>query len=202
MFCNKCGKEIPNDSKVCKYCGATTGANQTINYNVNTATSVKTKKKIYQKWWFWLIIVFLVIVIIGMTSGSGDENAVSTGNSNTISSASKNNETQSIKYTKIDIDKLEDALENNAAAAKDKYNGQYLEITGKLGVIDSDLKYISLVSLTNEWDLTGIHCTIKNNEQKEIIKTLNKGDKIVVKGKITNVGEVLGYYLDITEITQ
>ena len=26
------------------------------------------------------------------------------------------------------------------------------------------------------------------------------GDEIVVKGKITNVGEVLGYYLDMTEL--
>ena len=60
---------------------------------------------------------------------------------------------------------------------------------------------ISLVSSTDEWDLIGIHCTIKNKEQKEIVKTLTKDQEITVKGKITDVGEVLGYYLDITEIS-
>lgn len=40
----------------------------------------------------------------------------------------------------------------------------------------------------------------KNDEQREIVKTLSRDDVIVVKGKIKGVGEVLGYFLDITEI--
>ena len=103
-------------------------------------------------------------------------------------------------YTPIDIDVLEDALDNNAAAAKDEYKGKYLEITGRLGVIDSDLKYIGLLSTTDEWDIVGVHCNIKNSATKDIVKTLTKDQTIVVKGKITDVGEVLGYYLDIDEI--
>ena len=41
---------------------------------------------------------------------------------------------------------------------------------------------------------------IKNKEQKEIVKTLTKDQEITIRGKITDVGEVLGYYLDINEI--
>ena len=85
--------------------------------------------------------------------------------------------------------------------ARETYINKYVEVTGKLGTIDSELKYLSLKSPTKEWDLKSIHCTIKNKEQKEIIKTLTRDQEITVKGKITDVGEVLGYYLDITEIS-
>lgn len=57
-----------------------------------------------------------------------------------------------------------------------------------------------MIFSTDEGDFTGVHCTIKNQAQKDIIKTLSKDQKIIVKGKFTDVGEVLGYYLDITEI--
>ena len=56
------------------------------------------------------------------------------------------------------------------------------------------------MSATDEWDFNGIHCEIRNNDQKEIVKTLTTDQEITIKGKITDVGEVLGYYLDITEI--
>ena len=56
------------------------------------------------------------------------------------------------------------------------------------------------MSSTDEWDFNGIHCNIKNKEQKEIVKTLTKDQEITIRGKITDVGEVLGYYLDINEI--
>lgn len=157
----------------------------------------KEKKPIYKKWWFWVIIVVLVIGIAGAGSSSNN-NTVSTSSSTGI--GEQNN--QPIEYTKVSVDELEEALSNNAAAAKDTYNGKYLEITGRLGTIDSDLKYISILSTTNEFDLIGVHCTVKNEEQKNVIKNLSKDDTIIVKGKITNVGEVLGYYLDITEITK
>lgn len=153
------------------------------------------KKPIYKKVWFWAVI----IVIIGAIATSGGNN----NNSQQVSSNLNNNQKQeTVEYLAVDIDKLEEALENNAAAAKDTYNGKYLEITGRLGTIDSDLKYISLLSTTDEWDLIGVHCTIKNSEQREVIKKLSKGDTIIVKGRITDVGEVLGYYLDIDKVSK
>lgn len=161
------------------------------------ASEGKVKKPIYKKWWFWLIII-LIIGGIGAGASDNSQPTSSTPTSNTLSTT----ETKPIEYKKASVDELDSALEKNAAAAKDTYNGQYLEITGRLGTIDSDLKYISLLSTTNQFDIVGIQCYIKNNEQKEIVKTLSKDDTIVIKGKITNVGEVLGYSLDIIEITK
>lgn len=157
----------------------------------------KEKKPIYKKWWFWLIVILIIGAI-----GSGLNNNTQPASSSSTSSQSTNTATKTIEYKKVTVDELDDALEKNAAAAKDTYNGQYVEVTGRLGVIDSDLKYISLYSTTNQFDLIGMNCYIKNSEQKEIVKSLSKDDTVIVKGKIISVGEVLGYSLDITEITK
>lgn len=156
------------------------------------------KKPIYKKWWFWVIIIILVIG----AAGAGSSNSPTQQTSSNTTPTQQQSQEETIEYTSITVDQLEEALKNNAATAKDTYNGKYLEITGRLGTIDADLQYISLLSTTNEFDLVGVHCSIKNEEQKNIVKTLSKDDTIIVKGKITNVGEVLGYYLDITEITK
>jgi RNA polymerase subunit RPABC4/transcription elongation factor Spt4 len=173
--CKYCNNEIASKAKVCPHCGA------------------KNKKPFYKAVWFYILIA---VVVIGVSSSAMN----SSSSSDSTPNSGTSEETATIEYTKVDIDELEDALENNAAAAKDTYNGQYLEITGRLGAIDSDLKYISLLSTTDDWDIVGIHCTIKNQETKDIVKTLSKDQTIVVRGKITDVGEILGYYLDIKEI--
>lgn len=169
--CKYCKTEIDEKAKICPNCK-------------------KKQKKIPT----WLIIVAAIVVIgIIATSGS-DENTEnnSTTNESTI--------TEKKEYIKVTVDQLEDELENNAAAAKEKYNNKYVEVSGKLGTIDSDMQYISLLSETDEWDLLGIHCTIKNDSQRNKVKQLTKDQKLTIKGKITDVGEVLGYYLNVEDI--
>ncbi len=171
--CKKCKEQINKKAKKCPHCGAKQG----------------------MPVWLIVIIVIVVISIIASAGGNSEESSSGTSNGN---SSSQTQET--IEYIKVSKDDLDEALSNNAAAAKDTYNKKYVEITGKLGTIDSDLKYISLMSSTKEYDFNGIHCKIKNNEQKDIVKTLTKDQEITIRGKITDVGEVLGFYLDITEI--
>ena len=171
--CKKCKELINKKAKKCPHCGAKQGAP------------------------IWLIVI-IVIIVIGIIANAGNNSDDSSNKS--LNSNQSNQVQETIEYIKVSKDDLDEALKSNAAAAKDTYNKKYVEVTGKLDTIDSDLKYISLVSSTEEWDILGIHCTIKNNNQKDIVKTLTEGQEITIRGKITNVGEVLGYYLDITEI--
>lgn len=151
-----------------------------------------------------LLLFFILMIIVAAISPTEiektQENEIS--NKTTENNPTQNSTKPVRSYEKVDVDILETERKNNAAAAKEKYNGKYLEITGRLGTVDSDLYYISLLSPTDDWDFMGIHCKIKNSETKEIVKTLSKDQTIVVRGKITDVGEVLGYYLDIDEIIQ
>ena len=48
--------------------------------------------------------------------------------------------------------------------------------------------------------MVGVLCSIENEEQKNVIMKMAIGDTVVVRGKITRVGEALGYYLDIDDI--
>lgn len=50
--------------------------------------------------------------------------------------------------------------------------------------------------------ITGVQCYIKNDEQKTAIMNMSVGDTVSVKGKITDIGEVMGYSLDIDAISK
>lgn len=214
-YCNYCGKEVNKEAVVCTHCGrqleSTSLKNEKtkkckkckelINKNAKKCPNCGANQKMSV--WVIVLIVIVVIAIIGGTennSNSDSNNSQNNNTTNTTNDTTNNNTSKPIEYIKVSKDDLDEELDNNAALARETYNGKYLEITGKLGTIDSELKYISLYSNTKEYDFVGIHCKVKNNEQKEIIKTLVKDQEITVKGKITDVGEVLGYYLDITEI--
>ena len=184
-FCQHCGQKLEKDEKYCKKCSKETGNETESSNNTNitqTKQCKKCKEKISQKakkcpkcgarqgmrvWAIVLIVLGSFIVLGGLFSDKSKLNESKNDSSVTTTNQST---TKAIEYTKVSIDDLEDELEKNAAAAKEKYNNKHLEITGKLGTIDSDLKYISVVSETNEWDLTGIHCT-NINECNSLILT-------------------------------
>lgn len=162
----------------------------------------------------WVIIAIVVLCIIGAaSSGSSDKNATQTAsNSNSKSDTIKENdakeavaepketETQKeIEYISVTATELSDALNNNAMKAQNDYKGQYLEITGKLGIIDSSGKYIGIDS-DKDFDLTNIQCYIHSDEQKQTIMEMSRGNAITVKGYCKDIGELLGYQIDIEEV--
>lgn len=178
--CKHCGQEIAASAKVCPHCGG------------------KNKPPIYKRWWFIAIIVIIVLAAIG-GSGSSDSSGSTSSTATSKTAVSSSSSEAAIEYTAYTVTELSEDLDSNALKAADKYKGQYVELTGRLSVIDSNGKYISIVDSTDEWAITGVQCYIKNDEQKQVVMDMSVGDEIVVKGKITDVGEVLGYFLDMTE---
>lgn len=178
--CKHCGQEIAASAKVCPHCGG------------------KNKPPIYKRWWFIAIIVIIVLAAIG-GSGSSDSSGSTSSTTTSKTAVSSSSSEAAIEYTAYTVTELSEDLDSNALKAADKYKGQYVELTGRLSVIDSNGKYISIVDSTDEWAITGVQCYIKNDEQKQVVMDMSIGDEIVVKGKITDVGEVLGYFLDMTE---
>ena len=186
------------NTKYCSKCGDDT-ENSRVNKPKIQEQPVQKKK--LPTWAIVLIVIGCILVIgsLGSSDTDVEEGGSSTKTEEKQESTTKKEE--KIEYIKVSKDDLDDALEANAANAKDTYKGKYVELSGKLSVIDSDLKYISVTSSTDEWDFLGVHCNIKNKTQKDVVKTLSKDQDIIVRGKITDVGEVLGYYLDITDIS-
>lgn len=180
--CKFCKTEIPADAKVCPQC----------------------RKKLKGGKLKWVVLIILIGAIIGALSGESDsesdKSAATTASSEKKETATKpKEEAAPIEYTTVSVNDMMSELDSNAMGASDKYKGKYLEITGKLTNIDAAGKYIDLMA-DGDFEIIGVQCYIKNDDQKAKVSSLTKGDTVTLKGKCTDVGEVLGYSLDIDEI--
>ena len=186
VTCKHCGEEIAAGAKVCPKCGG------------------KNKKPIYKRPWFIILIVLIVIGAIGSAGGNDNQSDTSKDTNNAVVNEkdSTQKETEEISYTAYNVSELTSDLDSNAMKATDKYKNQYVELTGRLNVIDSSGKYISITPTDDEFAIIGVQCYIKNDDQKNAVMDMSIGDTVIVKGKITDVGEVMGYSLDIDEITK
>lgn len=173
-LCKHCKTEIPAGAKVCPNCRKKQGG--------------KLK---------WIIIAIVVLGIIGAAMGGGDSDKSAT----TKNTSEKPKEEKKVEYTVVSVNQMMQDLNDNAMGASENYKDKYLEITGRLDVIDSNGKYISLYP-DDEFALTGVQCYIKNDDQKNTVMNMAKGDMVTLRGKCTDVGEVLGYSLDIDSINQ
>ena len=144
-----------------------------------------------------LILGCILFIILAVGSVPTDSRKTTSKTDATTSAEKKE-----VIYEKVTAKELIDALQDNALNAKEKYKDKYVEITGKLNVIDASGKYITVNPIGDDFVLTGVQAYIKTDEQKQVVSELSKGDKITVKGKIKDVGEVLGYSVDIDEISK
>ena len=147
-----------------------------------------------------ILIVFIILGIIGAIGSSGEDNLEKTASKSKTSETQENIvEEEKIEYLVCNTDDMMDLLEKNALKAEKEYCDKYLEVTGRLSVIDSDGDYISLFPVNDEWAFTGIQCYIKNEEQLNQVLQFEIDDIVTVKIKCNEVGEVLGYTGDIIE---
>lgn len=197
IYCKNCGNQMPDGTAFCPKCGTKAGADKpmTVPAAMANGKKIKKKKPIYKRWWFWVIIV---IVVIGLIPNGGD-----TDDAGTETGGDTVQTEPEVEYLSVSVSELHEALEANALNASDTYKGKHVEITGLVKVIDSSGKYISIYPEGDDWTILGVQCYIKNNDQKEYVKTLSQGESVVtIRGKITSVGEVLGYSLDIEEFVK
>lgn len=112
-----------------------------------------------------------------------------------------NMEIPDITYKQVDFKTMTNDLKQNAFRAEETYQNEYIQITCQIENIDSDGKYISVVSVGNtELFPTHVQCFIKTDAQRNVIMYKNKGDAVTIKGKVTMIGEIIGYLIDIDEI--
>lgn len=172
-ICKHCKTEIPYDAKVCPQCRKKQGG------------GCLTK----------ILIALVVLIVIGFVATSGDDEPKSDSSGKEDSTTVS----EKIEYKSCSVTEMMELLDSNAAKASKTYKDKYLEITGVLDVIDSDMSYISLVG-DGDFEIIGVQCYIQNEEQEEQVLEMSVGDKITLKGKCTDVGEVLGYSFDIDSI--
>lgn len=178
--CKSCGAEIAKNAKSCPKCGS------------------KNKKPFYTKIWFWVLIFFVMIGVFSDTSGDevAKENSVGSQTEQSSSQTDTADDPE-ISYTPCSVDDMMSLLDKNALKAQKTYDDMYVEVTGRLAVVDSSGSYISLLPQYDQFTIVGVQCFIQNDEQLDIVSNLEVGDTVIVQGQITNVGEIMGYTLNI-----
>lgn len=187
MKCEKCGTEYEGN-----FCP--NGCN-------SPYAQAKKKTPLYKKWWFWLIIVLVIIIVGAASTGDSDNNSSVTPATQNSSTVTQSSSAVEITYEKTDLMAMFDELEENALKAETKYQNKYVEVTGKITNFDSDGKYISIEPVNADaWNFDTTMCYIKNDTQRQFLMEKSKGDTVTIKGKITSIGEILGYNIDIHEV--
>ena len=169
--CKDCKSEIPKDAKVCPYC-------RRIQSNV--------------------VALVFICVLIGVAIPLLAINLANYFVSDTEAEKSIVGET--IIYEACTVGDMVDLLGNNALRAEKEYQDKYVEVSGRLGNIDSDGKYITLYATDSTFAITGVQCYLQSDEQLNKVIEMSIDDIITVKGKIISVGEILGYSLETHEI--
>lgn len=183
--CASCGAEIASSARACPQCGA------------------KVKHPITKKWWFWALAAVVVIAIVGSTAGgSNDKPQTEKPSPSQTEQPTDMEPTGKVEYTHYQVTELFDALEANAMKAQSDFKDQYVEIEGYLSVIDSNGSYIGVGAAPDNYTyiLQNVQCYIKNDTQKQQLMEMSTDSPITVRGKITAVGEVMGFSMNIDSI--
>lgn len=107
-----------------------------------------------------------------------------------------------IQYEQVDLQVMLDELDANALRAEETYQGKYIEITGKIQSFDSDGKYISIVPCDASVGIfDSVMCDLTDPTHKAFLLEKNVGDVVTIRGKVTTIGEVMGYSVKIAEIS-
>ena len=106
-----------------------------------------------------------------------------------------------IQYEEIDLQAMLDELDANAMRAEEKYQDKYIEVTGEIRNFDSDGKYISIAPYGAGILSDRFMCYLTDPTHKAFLLEKNVGDVVTIRGKVVSIGEVLGYHIDIIEIS-
>ena len=179
QYCKSCGTELVDPkAKVCSSCG------------------VAIAQPLYKKWWFW-VIIGVIVTAISVFAGNGSNG---TGVKST-STDSSNTNSNSKSYEIVDLQQMLDELESNALKAENTYKNKYVQVQGEITSIDSDGYYIRIEPVyASSWNFDTVRCNLKSDTQRDFIMGKSVGDTVTIKGKITSVDDLLGYYISIDDV--
>lgn len=144
-----------------------------------------------------LCIVAVIAIILVFPDSFKGGNKDTTPNAPTNATASAQ-----IQYEQVNLQDMLDELKTNALRAEETYQDMYVEITGKIDVFDSDGKYVSILPCdAPDWSFENVQCYLTDPAHKTFLLGKNVGDVVTIKGKVSSIGEIIGYHVDIAEIS-
>jgi hypothetical protein len=175
MICNNCQKEIPEDAKLCPYCG------QCFVKNLSGSDPVKDKKK-KKIPLGCLVTIILTVLCISLP--------VAYGGFNSTKPSRKTAVRPTYDYNFADVMQLIDEYDKNSVAADMKYKNKKVKLTGIVNNIGKDILGNVYVTISNDADaiFEDAQCFFEDDSQVNKVTKLKVGDTITVIG---SVGEYL-----------
>ena len=126
-----------------------------------TEQAQKPKKK--KKIWLFLLIAVVVIGVIVAVSGGGEEEKTA---------------------TPVAVADLIDAYTSNEVSADQQYEDQYLEITGTIASIGTDLTDTPYITFNKGgmFETNSIQCFFSDDDQVAKVANLSEGQTITIRG--------------------
>ena len=213
MYCPKCGNDMANN-KFCANCGyqRTNDINTSIEEAVNSEPLIKEyynsiddntpKAKVNNKWinkkTIIIIIALVVFVLILISHTNKNSESKTDFSTNTVHTTEEIAE--KISYTPISFTTMLKDLDENPMRAQNNYLNNYLAVTGMISAIDKDGDYITLEDPTKSFTIDNIYCTLKSDNLRKKVVNASVGDIVTVKGRVKDIGELTGYYLDADDL--
>jgi hypothetical protein len=143
----------------------------------------------FKKKRFWAIGV--VVLVIAMQAGGGSSDSNNSATDTTTKAPAE-------PATEVTAQKLITDLEGNALNAKTTWEDKRVKITGIVYNIDASGDYFSLRG-DDEFSFTNVTVNI-DESLVGAVSAFTIGQEVTVTGKITGVGEILGYSVDAESI--
>ena len=144
-----------------------------------------------------LIVLFVIIVFIAGLFACGTSESEMSNSGSTVTA-----EGEEKVYEQVDLAVMQRDLKENALKAERTYNSKNIEISGMITNIDSDGHYVSIDSSSDSWDFSTVQCYLYSDTDKDLIANCSMGETITIKGKVSEIGEVLGYTINVDQITK
>ena len=185
-ICKYCQSEIPVKAKICPNC---------------------RKKQKGKGRLILLIIVVLIVIIAILSNNNSDDKKQLSSNTPTNTSQEANNtintqETE-IEYLKVTATELIEAFRANQVKCAKTYDGKWLEVTGTVESIGTDILNDVYLTLKNdtEWTWESVQCYAKDAEEENNFAEVSEGDVITLRG-VADCDDSLGFYLKKAEIVK
>ena len=185
--CKACGTFVAKNAKICPNCG----------------------KKLKHPFLNFVLILVAIIVTLNSIVDAVEDNSLVSSETTTqtnnkeeqISSKESNDKENTIKLTqeRVSADELINLLNDNALKASNQYKGKNIQLTGKITNIDASGDYFSLGPLKDNFSFYNINCQIEDKHIAQVIN-FSKGQIVTLNGKVSRIGEIIGYIIDVDTI--
>jgi hypothetical protein len=159
----------------------------------------KASHPFYKKKRFILLAVIGIFAISSAISGGGGINTKSDKLSTEVAVSDKSSTEVAVNEPAIKVTaaQLIKDLEANALAVANTYDDKLVTVTGKLSNIDASGDYFSLEGA----DFSFVNVKINIDDSfLDTVSGFTKGQTVTVTGKVTGVGEILGYSITAESI--